>query len=580
MKQKLIYILLLFISIISYGQVNLTLEPDKTEYNGREVVNLTIILELNGEDLLQQTKFQLPDLSQFNLIGSGSVTNSFMDPVTNTVITEKITRLALEPKKKGKIKIGSVLVTVSNKIYKTEPFEIVIKDIVKKTPAQNAALNEVYMNMEIEDREVYQNQPTIAVLKVYSRNVDNLRKVKNILLPQQENINVHPVHFRKSEIDPSDMGGNMASQVIAVFMIFPNEAGYVEVPAVSASVNTLSHKNKILSNKVKLNVKKLPEGSPESFKNAVGNFKVDIYCPTKEKAEVEKPIHVVVKVSGEGNLSDMQLPGIAASPDYEFFNPKITSKVYAGKVGMKGEIFANYIVIPKKQGAISIKTEDFSFFDPGQKEYVEVPAEYLSMHAFSHEQVLESRTTVEKVNEYTNNFLETVNTPVLKTTSFKVKEKNKFNWNILFVNIAILLSLLVAYLLFRNWQKKRSLVKKTEPSNSLGSVAETEKEIRATLKTDITDYFNYLKNLKENNDFAKFFETVEELDSEVRNQYFQSSSKDFTQFLENYKGSHIAEEYRKLSQKIQIEKYAPVKSEEGINELYTTIVNLYSSISK
>lgn len=580
MKQKLIYILLLFVSIISYGQVNLSLESDKAEYNGREIINLTIVLELNGGDLEQQSVFQLPDLSKFTIIGSGSVTNSFMDPLTNTVITEKITRLALEPKKKGKIRIGSVLVTVSNKIYKTEPFDIVIKDIDKKSSAHIAAQNEVFLNMEIEDREVYQDQPTIAVLKVYSRNIDNLRKVRNIQLPQQDNINVHPVHFRKSEIDPSDMGGSMASQVIAVFMVFPNHAGYVEVPAVSASVNTLSSKNKILSNKVKLNVKKLPEGAPGSFKNAVGNFKVDVYCPTARKTEVEKPMNVVVKVSGEGNIMDMKLPGIEASQDYEFFNPKITSKIYPGKTGMKGEIFANYIVIPKKQGSISIKTEEFSFFDPEKKEYVEVPVAQLSIHSFSHEQMMESRSTVEKVNEYTNNFLETVNTPVLKTTSFKVKEKNKFNWNVLFVNIAILLSLFIAYLVFRNWQKKRSLVSKTTSSQSLGSVAETEDEIRTMLKTDITDYFSYLKNLKKNNDYTKFFETVEELDSEVRNQYFQSSTKDFTMFLENYKGNHIAEEYRTLSQKIQIEKYAPVKSEEGIDELYDTIVKLYSSISK
>ena len=580
MKQKLIYILLLFVSIISYGQVNLSLESDKAEYNGREIINLTIVLELNGGDLEQQSVFQLPDLSKFTIIGSGSVTNSFMDPLTNTVITEKITRLALEPKKKGKIRIGSVLVTVSNKIYKTEPFDIVIKDLDKKSSAHIAAQNEVFLNMEIEDREVYQDQPTIAVLKVYSRNIDNLRKVRNIQLPQQDNINVHPVHFRRSEIDPSDMGGSMASQVIAVFMVFPNRAGYVEVPSVSASVNTLSSKNKILSNKIKLNVKKLPEGAPESFKNAVGNFKVDVYCPNAEKTEVEKPMHVVVKISGEGNITDMKLPGIQASQDYEFFTPKITSKVYPGKVGMKGEIFASYIVIPKKQGAISIKTEDFSFFDPEKKEYVEVPVGQLNIQSLSHDQIMESRSTVEKVNEYTNNFLETVNTPVLKTTSFKVKEKNKFNWNILFINIAILLSLFVSYLVFRNWQKKRSLVNKTVSPESLGTIAETEEEIRTMLKTDISDYFNYLKNLKENKDYAKFFETVEELDSEVRNQYFQSSTKDFTAFLESYKGSNIAEEYRILSQKIQIEKYAPVKSEEGIDELYNTIVKLYSSISK
>jgi hypothetical protein len=68
--------------------------------------------------------------SKFNIIGSGSVTNRFIDPLTNTLITEKITRLALEPKKKGKSKwVGSGY--GNNKIYKTEPFDIVIKDLDK-----------------------------------------------------------------------------------------------------------------------------------------------------------------------------------------------------------------------------------------------------------------------------------------------------------------------------------------------------------------------------------------------------------------------------------------------------------------
>jgi len=70
------------------------------------------------------------------------------------------------------------------------------------------------------------------------------------------------------------------------------------------------------------------------------------------------------------------------------------------------------------------------------------------------------------------------------------------------------------------------------------------------------------------------------LDSEVRSQYFQSSAEDFIDFLENYKGPAIAEQYRSLSQKIQIEKYAPVKSAEAVDMLLQSIVELYSQISK
>jgi hypothetical protein len=578
MKQKLFYILLTFVSVIAYGQVELTMKPDKSDYNGKEVVNLIITLELNGDNLVQQSKIQLPDLSKFNIIGNGSFNQGVRDPETNIAVEQYITKIALEPKQKGKIRIGSVLVTVNNKIYKTEPFDIFIRDVEKKPIAKNTD-HDVFLNMEIEDREVYQDQPTVAVLRVYSRNIDNLRKVKNIHLPEQDNINVHPVNFRKSEIDPSGIG-NMPSQILAMFIVFPNESGYVEVPSVSASVNSYAYKNRIVSNKVKLNVKKLPEGSPESFRNAVGNFKVDVYHESTEKIEAKKPVNVVLKVSGEGNLADMQLPKIESSPDYEIFAPKITSKVITGLDGMKGYILANYVLIPNKAGQLNVKTEEFAFFNPSEKEYVNLGQENLSLMAFSHDQVLEARTTVEKVNEYTNTLLETVNSPVLKTTTLKVKEKSRFNWGILLINTGILFGLFIAYLLFKNWQKKRNIFKEKIAPKDLGSVAETEREIRESLKTDVGDYFTYLENLKDSHNFDQFFVTVDELDSEVRNQYFQSSKEDFRQFLESYKGSSVAEEYRNLSQRIQIEKYTPVKSEDGIGDLLKDIINLYSQISK
>lgn len=579
MQNRIIYILLLMSSVISYGQVNLSVTPDKTTYNGKEIVNLNIVLEMNGGEYNQQTPLRSPDLSKFNIIGSGSASNGYVDPETNTVISQSITRLALEPKQKGKVKIGSFLITINNKIYKTEPFDIFIKDVEKKPVAANNASKDVYLNMEIDDREVYQDQPTIAVLKVYSKNMDNFRRVRNIHLPEQDNLDVFPVSFTKSEIDPSD-AGNMASQILAVFMVFPNEAGYVDIPGVSASLNSYANKNKIVSNKVKINVKKLPEGSPECFKNAVGNFNVTVVNTSKEKIEVKKPMNVLVKVSGEGNLKSMELPKIAQSPDYEVFAPKIISRVTVGTEGMKGEVLANYLVIPKKAGEINIKTEQFAFFDPSSKEYVDLGQQSLAVNAFSHDQILESRTAVEKVNEYTNTFLETVNTPVLKTTSFKVKEKKKFHWNVLFINIAILLSLFGMYLLFKTWQKKNRLSKEIQAPMPLGSVAETENEIREKFKTDINDYFGYLENLKDNEDYQKFFQTFDELDQEVKNQYSVNPADHLTDLLEKEKGSSIAEEYRNLIQRVQVEKYAPIKSSEGMDELLSSIVNLYSKISK
>ncbi|WP_428067793.1 hypothetical protein [Chryseobacterium gambrini] len=115
---------------------------------------------------------------------------------------------------------------------------------------------------------------------------------------------------------------------------------------------------------------------------------------------------------------------------------------------------------------------------------------------------------------------------------------------------------------------------------ALGSVAETENEIREKLKTDINDYFGYLENLKDNEDYQKFFQTFDELDEEVKSQYSVNPADHFAELLEKEKGSAIAEEYRNLIQRVQVEKYAPIKSSEGMDKLLSAIVNLYSKISK
>ncbi|WP_228465989.1 hypothetical protein [Chryseobacterium balustinum] len=128
--------------------------------------------------------------------------------------------------------------------------------------------------------------------------------------------------------------------------------------------------------------------------------------------------------------------------------------------------------------------------------------------------------------------------------------------------------------------KKQKIIKEKPTPKPLGSVAETEKEIRESLKTDISDYFAYLENLKISGDYPKFFETFEEMDAEVRSQYFQSSKEDFKIFLERQNGKSVAEKYQELLQKIQIEKYSPLTTEDSLNDLLTDIVKLYSLISK
>lgn len=62
---------------------------------------------------------------------------------------------------------------------------------------------------------------------------------------------------------------------------------------------------------------------------------------------------------------------------------------------------------------------------------------------------------------------------------------------------------------FQELAEKRRLQKTGEPVvKPLGTIAEAEKEIREQLKTDVNDYFSYLENLKDKEDYEKFFKPL------------------------------------------------------------------------
>ena len=578
MKLKFLYILSLFSAIFAHGQVTLAVS-DVKDAKVNQRLNLTVLLEISGENMQQETPLRMPDLSKFDIIGTASEQNTVvLDAKKGDVLNQMVYQWVLTPKQSGKIKFGSVLVTVNGKIYKTEPFDINVRDVEKKTSvADNSTSNDLYLSLEVQDREVYKNESTIAILRAYSRDYGSFRNVGNIQVPQQKNARIKPVSFAKSEIESS---AGMNSQVLAVFMIFPSEEGNIEINPVTASISNSNREAKIVSNRVKLNVKKLPAGMPETFKNAVGKFDIAVVNNNAtEVSEIQKPVNVTMKVSGAGNFGTLHLPKIVNSNDYIFYPPKITARTTTHQNELSGVVTADYVVVPKKAGLVSINFEDFSFFNPTIKKYVDLGAKSISLDVKTPEEIAAAKSTLEKVNDYTNTVLETVNTPVLQTHNLKVKDKNSINWKVVFGNFALLTAFIAMFFVVVKRREKRKLKPQVAEKNFV-SIAETEDLIRKGLNNSVEENIEYLKKLKDNKDFATFFSVYNDLVNETKKRNLIQSESDFRRFLEQNKGQQFADQYRVLSEQIQFERFAPVHSEERIEELFNSISTLFSEINK
>ncbi|MDO5616872.1 MAG: BatD family protein [Cruoricaptor ignavus] len=575
---KLQYFFIMFLSIFTFGQVNIIADTDKKTIGLREQFILTVIQETNGNEYIQETPVRLPDLSKFNILGQGSVRQTYGDPTTKTVINQLVYEFVLEPKQLGRIKIGSFLVTVNGVIYKSEPFDVWVKDgdFGAKPLAENPAEN-VYLNMELQEKEVYKNQPTVAIIRAYSKNFNSLRRVGKVSFPENDNVQIKPISFAKSEIEQK---ANISSQVVGVVLIFPNETGNINVPRASVSFADENRKvDNIKSNPVKLNVKSLPTGSPKNFKNAVGDFDIKIINASETKQlEVDKPIDILVKIKGKGNLNENLLPKILASKDYTFYKPDISNKIK--KDGLKGEIEARYVIVPKKNGEITVKTEGFAYFNPEQKKYVDLGAKTLVLNVMTTEQISDAKTTLEKVNEYTNTVLESVNTPIIETKQYKIVEKEKLNWKALFTNYSLILVFFIFLIIVISvWRKMNNQKPKTE-NLSLGSVAETEEKIKNTLPlVDVESSLLFMENKIAQADFDGFFNAFEELNTSLEKQVSQKYNSDLKTYLQNHKGEKIAEDYRNIVEQIRVEKYAPVHSQEYILELFSKVKKKFPDIA-
>lgn len=580
------FILSIFSTITCCGQVFISSETNVKESTTNDVINLTIAVEISGEDQVQESPIKLPDFQKFDVLDYNSEQNTIIDPIRKVRVNQMVYQFVLQAKQAGTIKIGSALVKVNGKMYKSEPFDILVRDVSKRIPDNTRHLattnNQTYLNVKLDDHQVYKNQPVVATLSVITRDVDNFRKVKNIQSPKSGNILVQPISMTRSDIE-QDAKSGLLSQIVGIYIIFPKEAGPVEVPAFTAEIE--DHRAiKLTSNRTNIAVKHLPAGAPEDFNNFVGNFSIDMTNVESlpQPIEVNKPLDIVVKLVGRGNLSAHKMPKIIPTEEYDVFPPKLVKNLKVEKEGIVGDIEAHYVIVPKKAGNISIKTEKMAFFNPENKLYKDLGEKTIVLRAMTALEIENAKSTMQKVNEYTNTVLDKVNTPVLQTDGLKLSENKGMNWSIVFGNMALLGAMgMVIYLVRNRYQKKKlaSIIKEEQLKSrpKITTIEETEAILRNNSSLNLTSHFNYLENLLIQKKYSEFFTEFANLEEEVNAKSINKFGISYGQHLEKT-NTNLFQKHALIKEKINTEKYSPAVNAEILEHILTQSKAVFAAI--
>ncbi|MGB0257136.1 MAG: BatD family protein [Coraliomargarita sp.] len=116
-------------------------------------------------------------------------------------------------------------------------------------------------------------------------------------------------------------------------------------------------------------VKVLPlpsDGKPDSFSGAIGDFQMEVSTDL-DQTKTGEPIMLSLKLTGEGNFDRIQGPKLESSNDWKVYAPESQMEDSEQQDSKRFD----YVMIPKRVGALKTPEVKFAFFDPEKSEYIE-----------------------------------------------------------------------------------------------------------------------------------------------------------------------------------------------------------------
>ena len=266
---------------------------------------------------------------------------------------------------------------------------------------------------------VYEQEAILLTYKVYT--LVNLRQLYG-KMPDLKNFHTQEVELPQQKTFSLEHynGRNYNTTVWSQYVLFPQQSGKMEIPSITfegviaqqvasddpfdaffnGGSNYVEVKKNIVTPKLTINVKALPDGKPINFSGGVGEFTISSSISTKE-LKTNDAVTIKLVISGTGNLKLVNTPEVAFPKDFEVYDPKIDNKFTLTREGLSGNKVIEYLAIPRHAGNFTIPPVEFSYFDLKSNSYKTIKTEAYNLKvekgAGNADQVIADFTNKEEV---------------------------------------------------------------------------------------------------------------------------------------------------------------------------------------
>ncbi|MGM0463447.1 MAG: BatD family protein [Bacteroidota bacterium] len=389
----LLYILLAF--SLQAQDISLSVEAPSVVAVG-EQFRISWTANVRGGEL------QSPDFGDFHLLSGPQTSFSQSTQIVNGKMTSTISNTYsyyLQATKEGKFTVAPAKLMIDNKEYLSDPVEIEVVKDGQGTGSQGAGTagrdqnteeevssSDLFVKLLLNKDEIFMGEHVQASLKIYSR-VD-LSGIQEVKYPDfqsflKEDIETPPLRALERE----NVNGNIyGTGVLQRFLLYPQKTGTITIDPAELTVllQQKSRSNdpffgdffssfstvprKIATLPAEIKVKPLPDGAPDDFKGAVGDFTLGSSL-SADTVYVNDALTLRITLKGSGNLKLAAAPDVELPPDIEVYEPETSSDLNVSTSGTSGTRTFEYVLIPRYHGSFKISSLKYVFFDPSSGRY-------------------------------------------------------------------------------------------------------------------------------------------------------------------------------------------------------------------
>ncbi len=368
--------------------------------------------------------FKAPDFQGFSVLMGPSQSSSVQIINGNFSKTISFTYV-LQALKEGNFKIGGAEITGSSGkvISNSLNIQVTKGSVQPSTRGQGNAAPQsgqeggnAFLRATVDKNNVLLGEAVVLTYRLYTKvsllnySLDKIPSMngfwsQDIEMPQQLN-------FRQENVD----GVNYNVADLKKVVLFPQRSGNLQIEPMTGEVlariqvkrqsrsndpfdqffndpffgnpfnsNIKDVKIPLKSESVRINVRELPSGAPESFGGAVGEYAYSVSLDRNE-VKAHEPVNLKIRINGKGNIKLIDAPEIKFPPDFETYDPKESTNLSASTSGVSGSKTFEYLLIPRNAGEYKITVADFGFFDLAKRTYQEIPSPELTVKVLKGEE--------------------------------------------------------------------------------------------------------------------------------------------------------------------------------------------------